>query len=71
MKKQRKQQRIFLELRVLFSNMGTLKSMHRRSVLSTFHDSPFFEFRKKMIQKTWQNKCSKKTSKNEAQGTQK
>ena len=45
--KTKKKQRIFLELRVFFSNMGTLKSMHRRSVLSTFHDSHFFDFRKK------------------------
>ena len=56
---------IFSKLRASFSTWRWLKSMHRRSVLSTFY---FFHCCWKITQTTKQNWLPKKTSKNDAQG---
>ena len=59
---------IFPKPRAIFSTWRWPKSMHRRSVLSTFYFFHFFEICEKMTQKTKQNRWSKKTSKNRSQG---
>ena len=59
---------IFPKLCAIFSTWRWAKSMHRRSVLSTFYLFHFFEICEKMTQKTKQNRWSKKTSKNRSQG---
>ena len=60
---------IFPKPRAIFSTWRWPKSMHRRSVLSTFYlFFYFFEICENMTQKTKHNRWSKKTSKNRSQG---
>ena len=59
---------MFSKPRAIFSTWRPPKSMHRRSVLSTFHFFVFFEICDKIDQKTRQNRYPRKTSKNEAHG---
>ena len=59
---------IFPKPRAIFSTWRWPKSMHRRSVLSTFYFFHVFENCWKMTHKTKQNWWPQKTSKSDAQG---
>ena len=63
-----KKRRIFSKPRVIFSTWRPPKSMHRRSVLSTFRFFYFVQICDKIAPKAEQNWYPQKTSKNEAQG---
>ena len=67
-KKQRKHQCIFSKLRMIFSTWRSLKSMHRRSVFSTFSFFHFCKIYKNMTPQTQQNWYHQKTPKNDALG---
>ena len=61
----------FSELRALFSNRRTLKSMHRRSVLSTLHFFEFPELVKNDPKKQSKTRVPKKHRKMKLGGSQK
>ena len=61
---------IFPKPRAIFSTWRWPKSMHRRSVLSTFYFFHFFEICEKMTQKNKQNRWSKKHRKIGPRGSQ-
>ena len=62
---------IFSKLRAFFWTWRTPKTMHRRSVLSTFHFFSFSDNYWKITKKMKQNWYRKETSTNEAQGVPK
>ena len=64
-KNQWKFERVFSVLRVLFPNPRKPNSMHRRSVLSSFHFFNFFVFLAKNMKKTSKKGISQKNAKNE------
>ena len=68
-KNQWKFERVFSVLRVFFPNPRKPNSMHRRSVLSSFHFFVFFVFLAKNMKKTSKKGISQKNAKNDARGT--
>ena len=65
-----KKYHIFSKMRAIFSTWRRLKTMHRRSVLSTFHFFCFTKINENMIQKTEQNWYLKKHRKMKPEGSQ-